>query len=101
MGAGGRFRTPHGRANSRMVSDSKGKKHIWRGLGLLGLGSALLLCTKFNPSPLWDSLLCFGGGGMLLYANGEFLFGLLIHANAVEPAPSDTEPAPDSQQSKE
>lgn len=61
---------------------NKSKKHLWRALFLLCLGSGLLLLTKLGFSSFWDSLLCFGGGGMLLYANGEFLFGLLIHANS-------------------
>lgn len=62
------------------------KKHLWRAFFLLCLGSILLLLTKFGFSALWDKLLCFGGGGLLLYANGEFLFGLLIHANTEEAA---------------
>lgn len=68
-----------------MVAEgSESKKHLWRALVLLCLGSALLLATKGEFSPFWDGLLCFAGGALLLYANGEFLFGLLIHANADE-----------------
>lgn len=68
------------------------KKHLWRALFLLCLGSGLLLLTKFGFSTFWDSLLCFGGGGLLLYANGEFLFGLLIHANAEDSTSPDASP---------
>ena len=48
---------------------------------MLAAGSAVLLCSKFSP-PLWvDTLLVFSGGGMLLFGNGQILYGLLVHAD--------------------
>lgn len=67
------------------------KKHLWRAFLLLCTGSFLLLCTKLPVPPVVDTLLCFGGGAVLLYANGEFLFGLLIHANMDESPPQESQ----------
>lgn len=77
-----------------MVKDREdSKKHLWRALLLLCCGSVLLLCTKLDVTSFWDKVLCFGGGAALLYANGEFLFGLLIHANADDAPPAVAPPA--------
>lgn len=59
--------------------ESKG--HLLKGLLLLLLGSILLLCCKLSL-PLWlDSFLVFIGAGILLYGNGQILYGLLVHAD--------------------
>lgn len=76
-----------------MVKSDRGdsKRHLWQAFYLLCSGCTLLLCTKFDIPPLWDSILCFVGGAMLLYANGAFLFGLLIHANINDTPPPSTQ----------
>lgn len=60
---------------------SKSRGHLTKGLLLLVMGSVVLLLCKL-PLALWlDTACAFGGGGLLLSANGYILYGLLTHAD--------------------
>ena len=73
----------------------KSKRYIWQGLGLLVLGSALLLACKWTASQGLQSTLLFGGAGTLLLGNGYMLYGLLHHADSRSYAgEEETPPAP-------
>lgn len=60
----------------------KSRRYLLQGVGLLLLGSALLLACKLNPSQWVESVLIFTGGGTILLANGFMLYGLLYHADS-------------------